>query len=73
MKFVDENYKCCFKLLFFKTTDMYTLDKKIWKNIFRSGEIKYEKDFSEYICRQLKNQKFYFFTTKKHYYLLSNL
>ena len=26
------------KLLFFKTTDLYTLDTKIWKNILSSYE-----------------------------------
>ena len=25
-----------YKLLFFKTTDLYNLDKKIWKNILSS-------------------------------------
>ena len=34
------------KLLFFKTTDLYTLDKKIWKNILNSYESK--KYISEY-------------------------
>ena len=28
------------KLLFFETTDLYTLDKKIWKNILSSYESK---------------------------------
>ena len=34
------------KLLFFKTTDLYTLDTKIWKNVLSSNESK--KKFSEY-------------------------
>ena len=41
------------KLLFFKTTDQYTYTKTR-KNIFGSYENKYQKDLSEYICRQLK-------------------
>ena len=38
------------KLLFFKTTDIYTLDKKIWINILSS----YESKKKIWICRQLK-------------------
>ena len=34
------------QLLFFKTTDLYTLDTKIWKNVLSSYESK--KKFSEY-------------------------
>ena len=37
------------KLLFSKTTDLYTLDTKIWKNILSSHESK-----NIWICRQLK-------------------
>ena len=40
------------KLLFFKTTDLYTLDKKIWKNILSS----YESKKIIWIWRQLKYQ-----------------
>ena len=32
-----------YKLLFFKTTDKYTLDTKIWKIILRSYESKNKK------------------------------
>ena len=37
------------KLLFFKTTDLCTLDKKVWENVLSSYE---RKKF--WICRQLK-------------------
>ena len=38
------------KLLFFKTTDLYTLDTKIWKNILSS----FESKKNIWICRQLE-------------------
>ena len=37
-------------MLYFKTTDLYTLDTKIWKNILHS----YESKKNTWICRQLK-------------------
>ena len=38
------------KLLLFKTTDLYTFDKKIWKNILSS----YESEKKFWIRRKLK-------------------
>ena len=38
MKFVSEIMFTVYKLLFFKTTDLYTLDTKISKNILSSYE-----------------------------------
>ena len=40
------------KLLFFKTTELYTLNTKIWKNILSPHESL--KKLSEYACKQLK-------------------
>ena len=39
-----------YKLLFFKTSDLYSLDTKIWKNNLSS----YESKENIWICRQLK-------------------
>ena len=36
------------KLLFFKTTNLYTLDTKIWESILSSYESKKKKKKSEY-------------------------
>ena len=41
------------KLLFFKTTNLYTLDTKIWESILSSYESKKKKK-KIWICRQLK-------------------
>ena len=38
------------QLLFSETTDLYTLDTKIWENILSSMKVK--KDI--WICRQIK-------------------
>ena len=40
------------KLFFFKTTDLYTLSTKTWKNILSTYE---SKKNSQYACKQLKN------------------
>ena len=48
MKVIDTVHK----LLFFKTTDIYTMGTKIWKNSWKL----ILKNFSEYICKQLKYQ-----------------